>query len=76
MFQLGLSRPLPYTNAGQGLYHLLGVVEFCGSDFKYVLGVLCKYNDLPIVGIRTKAMSFVFAFFFAEGIINLNFCGK
>lgn len=25
----------------------MGVVEFCGSDFKYVLGVLCKYNDLP-----------------------------
>lgn len=75
MFQLGLSRPLPYTNAGQGLCHLLGVVEFYGSDFKYVLGVLCKYNDLPS-RYQDKGYEFCVCLFLCEGIINLNFCGK
>lgn len=46
MFQLGQSPPLPYTAEGQGLYLSLAV-EFRGSNFKYVPGVLCNYNDWP-----------------------------
>lgn len=75
MFQFGLSPPLPYTNEGQGLCHLLGVAEFCGSDFKYVLGMLCNYNELPH-RYQDKGCRSCVCLFLCEGVSNLNFCGK
>lgn len=47
----------------------MAVAEFSDGDFKYVLGVLCNYDDLPHGGVRTK----VLCFFLFEGRSNLSF---
>lgn len=64
-FQLVPSPPLPCTKGGQGLYHLLVIAELLARCIaKYVLDVLCTYNDLPHRGVRTKTMGLHVSFSF------------
>lgn len=64
-FQLVLSPPLPCTNGGQGLCHLLIVAELlarCG--ILSMFWVYCVTIMICLRGVRTKTVSLHVCFFF------------